>query len=144
VDDIFKPRSDPAEPRQSLGRGCQKSIGCARQLFPRVNTAPSSGLKTIHRFLLAGVVRNTCEGRLRFESVGQKNGSSQILSLATNTVTECDTLTIVNDRQRSSTLNAQTKPHKKSNQIVSKRGGPARRSSREGVQEVRGASLISF
>jgi len=33
-------------PRQSLGRGCQQSIRYARQLFSKVNPAPTSGLKT--------------------------------------------------------------------------------------------------
>ena len=41
----------PTSACQSLGRACQKSTRCARQLFSKVNTAPTSGLKTIHHFL---------------------------------------------------------------------------------------------
>ena len=42
--------------RQSLAKGCQKSIRCARHLFSKVNTVTCDGLKTVRHFLLSGVV----------------------------------------------------------------------------------------
>ena len=48
---IFPASSRASDPRQSLGTGCQKLICCARQLFSKVSTVPTSGLKTIHHFL---------------------------------------------------------------------------------------------
>ena len=42
---------------QSLGQGCQKSIRCARHLFSKVDTTLTSDLKTLHHFLLSGVVK---------------------------------------------------------------------------------------
>ena len=51
--------------RQSLGRGCQnQSIRCARWSFSKSNTAPASDLKTIHQFLLLGVVSQSRQRRL--------------------------------------------------------------------------------
>ena len=44
-------------PHQSLGRGCQKSIRCARPVSSKVNTAPTSGLETMFHVLLSGVVK---------------------------------------------------------------------------------------
>ena len=43
-------------PTPEVGRGYRRSICCARQSFPKVNTVPTDGLKAILHFLLGGVV----------------------------------------------------------------------------------------
>ena len=43
-------------PRHTLSRDYQEPIRCVRQLFSKVNTVRTDGLKTMHHFLLSGVV----------------------------------------------------------------------------------------